>query len=306
MEAQYDIIIIGAGPAAWAAAIYLGRANLKSVVIGNPEESGMWFAQKVQNYPGFPEGIVGKQITELFIKQALKFGAENLKEEVVHAQEAKDGFKVITNSRKELFGKTIILASGKTFESSGLQREKEFLGKGIHTCVLCDGYFYKSKKVAILGSGDFAAEEAIELTNYTRDVTIISNGRKFAFSKETGGLIKKLGVKLLDASLSEILGKDKFKGLKTSEGKELSFDGLFLALGQTSTLAFAQKLGLEMSGESLKYNREGKTNVKGVWAAGSIGESLGNQISISVGEGTQAALSVIKTLKGLSTYVDHT
>ncbi len=306
MKKQYDTIIIGAGPASWAAAIYLGRANLKSIVIGMPEGSGMWLAQKVQNYPGFPDGIGGKEITNLFIKQALKFGAEHLKEEVVHVEERKEGFRVITDNRKEFLGKTIILASGKSFESSGLGGEKELLGKGVHTCVACDGYFFRGKKVAVLGSGNFAAEEALELTNYTKDITIISNGGGFTFSKKTEKALKGTRIKLLNISIKEILGKKKFEGLKDSKGKALNFDGLFLAIGQTSTLAFAQKLGLEMSGESLKYDREGKTNVKGVWAAGSIGESLGNQISISAGEGTQAALGIIRTMMGLSNYVDHT
>lgn len=301
---QYDLIIIGAGPAGLTASIYAGRAGLKTLVVGDPTESGMCAAADVQNYPGFPDGISGSELTNLFVEQAKNFDVEHKENEAVDLGGEKGNFTIKIDNNEKLNCKYVILATGKAPKKAEIENEEKFKGKGVHYCVACDGFFYKNKNVAVLGNANFAAEEAIELLDYTKNVALISNGISWRISSDLKKILDKGKVKFLDTKIKGVTGDHKFSGLINKDGNELKFDCLFMALGDTNTLSFALKMGLIMEGENLIFDKDGRTNVDGIFAAGNTGAG-NSQITRSVGEGTNAAISVIREIKGLPRYIDH-
>jgi len=299
-----DCIVIGAGPAGMAASIFMARAGLSATMIGDPAKTGLIKAQEVGNFLGL-DGISGKELLDKGAAQVKKYGAEHLLTEVVHAEPRDKGFVVKLGNAKELAAKTLIIATGLKPKTVGAVNEEKLIGRGIHTCVACDGPFYKNKKVLIIGNGNFAAEEAIELSALTKDIMIFSNGKEFSIAPELKKKLDAANVKYDLRRVVEFVGEKKLELVKFSDNSQEKPDGVFLALGSATALAFAQKLGLEMEGKAIKINREGETNVEGVYAAG--GCTGGNyQISKSVGEGCNAGISVIKKLKGLTEYEDLT
>ncbi len=303
----YDTVIIGAGPAALQAALFLGRAGLKPLVIGKPFESDLAYAHSVQNVFGISE-MSGKDIVNIGINQLKDFMGELIEEDVVHVwQESNtkesDIIRVRTSSDKEFGGKTLLIATGKPYVHSGIENENKFRGKGVHYCVACDGPFFAKKKVVVIGNTDFAAEEALELMSYTQDITIISNGFPISFSD---AFKKKIGsVKVIDTKVRAFEGNKMLRNIILDDGQSMEFDGAFVALGAATSLAFSDKMGIEKNGEDLIINRNGETSVKNVYAAGGCtGGYL--QVAKSIGEGCNAAISIIKSLKGLETYADQT
>jgi thioredoxin reductase (NADPH) len=299
-----DCIVIGAGPAAMAASIFMSRAGLSVLMIGDTKKSQLMKGQEVGNYLGL-DGISGPDLLEKGLAQVKKYGGEHLVAEIVHAEQKENGFSVKLSNAKELDAKTLIIATGLTPVHSGAKNEEHLLGRGIHTCVACDGPFYKNKKVIVLGNGNFAAEEVIELLALTKNITLISNGKEFAIAPELKKKLDAAKIVYDTRRAVEFTGEKKLESVKFSDGSVEKPDGVFVALGAATALAFAQKLGLEMEGQAIKITRNGETNVEGVYAAG--GCTGGNfQISKSVGEGCNAGIAVIKQLKGLDTYEDLT
>ncbi len=302
----FDTVIIGAGPAGLTAAIYLGRAGLKTIVFGDSTKSGMYSSPHIQNYPGFPKGIDGKALSKNFLDQVRVFNAPVKNLEVVGLRQKATTFETKTADGTRWHSKTVLIASGRTYVPSGILKEKVWLGRGISTCVTCDGYFFKDKNVAVLGNSSFSAEEAIELLSYTKNITILTNGRDPFWNQVYQPEIDKNSLKIVKDPLKSFAGAEKFKGIVTREDKLLEFDGVFIANGAASSLNFAQGLGLAMdNSQYITIDREGKTNIEGVFAAGYC-TSLTNQVTKSVGEGSTAAISLIKQLKVLDAYVDHT
>ncbi len=300
----YDVIVIGAGPAGQEAAVFTSRARLKTLLIGDSMKSQLALATVVGNHWATEE-ISGPELLKRGINQIRKYGGETVKAEVVDVVQKDDVFVIKTDEGKEYEGKKIIITSGTSYKLSGIENEEVLQGKGIHYCVACDGYFYKEKNVAVIGNGNYAAEEALELLNLTKNVTIISNGQEFAFSPVMKAAVDKSGIKLSKDEIAEFVGQNKFDHMKTVDGRELKFDGVFVAVGVTSALSFAYKLGLIMDEKNnVIIDRDGKTNIKGAYAAG--GCTGGNiQIAKSIGEGCNAAIAIIKEVSGVSYYVDH-
>ena len=307
MKKEYDCVIVGAGPAGITAAIYLSRAQLSCLVIGKWRLGNLYKAHIVANYPGFSKDVSGAYIIEESIKQAKRFGAEFLDEEIISSEKVKEKeFKVLTDTKKEFKSKTLILTPGKAYKMSNIKNEKELTGKGVSYCVTCDGLFFKNKKLAVIGSKNLAAGEALELLTYSKDVTIFTNGRE---PEITGVLMKDLIKNKVN------IRKNKVVELKPNSNGSLEyvifdnqererFDGVFIALGTTSAVSFANKLGLELIDTNLKVDHDGKTNVNGVWAAGDcVGDNA--QAVVSAGAGCNAAISVIKYLKGRNVYIDY-
>jgi thioredoxin reductase (NADPH) len=302
--ADYDTIIIGAGPAAMSAAVFTARAKLKTLVIGIPEKSQLHYAQSIGNYIGMDD-MPGPELLEKGIEQIKKYGAQVIEKEVVHVLKRAE-FTVKTADNKTFTSKTVIIASGMAVKLPGIKNDQALLGKGVHTCVACDGYPYKGKKVAVIGNGNHAAEEAIELLAITKDITIISNGREFDISKELMAECEKGKVKFTKDKVAEFTGAKWLEALLMKDGSEQKFDGVFLALGGVTSLTFAQKLALDTTPEGfLVIDKDGKTAIDGCYAAG--GCTGGNQqIAKSAGEGCNAAISVIRKVKGVDTYTDQT
>lgn len=305
-EQIYDTIIIGMGMAGLASSVFTARANLKTLVIGNLKESQLYYAQIVGNYLGL-DGKSGREILEISKEQAEKYGAETMTDEVVHLIKLDDGtFLVKTSNLMEFKSKTIVITSGVVLKHSGIKGEKEFLGKGVHTCVACDGIFYKGKKVFVIGNGNLAVEEALQILTYTKDVTIFSNGKDFEITKHMEERLTSKGIKMTKDKIIEIKGDKLVKSILLKDGNEIGVDGVFIAMGAATALFFAQSLAISTDEKGfIIIDKEGRTDVKGVYAAGGCTGGY-EQIAKSSGEGCNAGISVIREIKGLARYADQT
>ena len=307
---MHDVIIIGAGPAGLSAAIYTARAGLTTAIFGILANSNAYKAHIIENYFGFERQITGPFLMEEGKNQAVRFGAEFKDCEVVDVKRNDNGTFTVTDTEQNVYqSRALIVCSGLGFKPSGIKNEQKFTGKGVSFCVTCDGFFFKGKNVAVIGSANFAGDEALQLLTYTPNVTIVSHGKDFKFSaKIAEGLLKK-SIKLLKtAKIAELLGAEKMEKLKFADGSEMAFDGVFVAMGIAAAGDFAAKLGLARTGPQNAYivadPRSGGTNVPGVYGAGDcIGGNA--QAAKSAGEGCNAAISVIKLLKGVAAYVDY-
>jgi thioredoxin reductase (NADPH) len=300
---MFDVAIIGTGPAGLSAAIFCARAQLKTLVVGKPEKSQLSLAHHIENYFGFPKPIDGKDLLTLGVKQAKRFGTEFLKEEVVVVKKSEKVFSLKTDKEKNIQAKTIIIATGIPIVLSGIKNEVEMRGKGVSYCVTCDGSLFRNRRITIVGNGNHAAEDAIEATNYSNLITLVSNSTKFVFSKEYDAELKKHKIKLVVNEVEEFIGDKILKGLKFKDGKILECDAVFIACGTTSALDFANELGLEMNGNLIAIDDKNMTNVPGAFAAGNcMGQC--RQIARNVGDGCNAAVNVIKYLKMNEVYMD--
>jgi thioredoxin reductase (NADPH) len=301
MEKNWDVIIVGAGPAGLVAALYTSRAELKTLVIGDPMKSNIARAPMVMNYPAFPEGITGKDLIKKYLKQAKRYKTQTIVGEVVGIKKGK-GFEVRTEKKEVFFSKAVIIACGKSYTSCCIKGEDKFTGKGVHYCATCDGYAYKGKKIAVIGNGNHAADEALELLSYTKDVTILLHGMKNEMSSHMQKDIAKNKIKVSGEKIKEFKGGKFLEKIVFEKGED-AFSGAFIAMGKASATSFAKELAIETDNDSIKIDRGGRTGVKGIYAAGDC--TGGNPQTVkSAGEGCNAALSVVKDLKGM-VYIDY-
>ncbi|MBW2973748.1 NAD(P)/FAD-dependent oxidoreductase [Candidatus Woesearchaeota archaeon] len=298
---MYDVIIIGCGPAGLSAAIYTARSQLKTLILGSKEDSMLWKAHFIQNYFGVE--LEGKEMLEKGVEQAKKLGSEIIEAEVVGAKGKNSSFTVTTADNKEYETKTIIIATGTACAPAGIKGEKELTGKGVSYCAICDGFFYKGKKIAVVGNGNYAAHEAIELLSFTKDITIFSQGKKWEMSDEFKKALEKKKVQLRKEQITGFAGKKALEGVLIGD-KEEKFDGVFVAMGTATGLSFAQKLGIQLKDNTIVIDKEGNTNVKGVFAAGNC-TGCYPQVAVDVGEGAAAGLSAIKLVKGKEMHIDY-
>lgn len=289
-----QVIIIGAGPAGLSAAIYTARAGMDTLILGcAPKIAGDY---DIDNYFGFEETISGKDLIEKGRRQAERFGAEISCERVLGIHHNDDGTYHVKSEHRELDGCTLILATGVTRAKPGIKNIEDYDGKGVSYCVSCDGFFYRGKKVAVLGEAIFAANQAIELTNYTKDVVVVTQGKKPAMSMEFEERLQELGIPVLERKITTLEGENGLDTVVFEDGERMAMDGLFIAMGEASSMDFAYSLGLERSGVFVKADEEQRTNIPGVFAAGDcVGGFL--QIAVAVGEGAKAARQAISYIK---------
>ncbi|MBI1973202.1 FAD-dependent oxidoreductase [Candidatus Micrarchaeota archaeon] len=303
---QYDVIVIGAGIAGLTAAVYTARAGLRTLVFGRIEQSMLAEGEKVGNYVGFTD-VPGIEILRRGLEQAKHYGANHLLQEVVHAKrdEVTKIFTVKSADTREYAARALIIATGNQYKPSGAEGEEKYRGKGVSYCVACDGFFYRNKKVAVIGNSNLAAEEALELTGVTKDITLVSQAGAFAFSKELEAELKKRKIRRVAGVVKEIRGNKRVSSLLLAGGKAIPADAVFIALGSAGASDFSNKLGLIMDAGVLVVDKEMKTSTDGVYAAGScVGGNV--QAAKSAGDGCNAAISVIKLLKGVKTFADQT
>lgn len=299
MEKIYDVIIVGGGPAGLTAGLYTGRAKLSTLVIEKVGMGSLYMAHKIDNYPGFPEGLTGTELNNLMKEQAKKFGAEFV-EGTLLGFDPYEEVKIVKIDAGNFKGKNIIVATGtgKSFVKK-IKGEKELLGKGVSYCATCDGAFTKFMTVSLIGQGEELAEEALFLTKFSKHIRVMVTEDEFKCSKESYKALTSsekveiiTGVKLL-----EIRGKEYVEELLVEEkGEEKTYksDFAFLYLGT--------KNNTEMYGEFAKLDKEGyiitgadmKMNVEGMYAAGDIRSGVVRQVTVAAAEGTVAALEVIK------------
>ncbi len=284
---MYDVTIIGAGPAGISASLYTKRANLNTLVLYN-DKSGLEKAEKIENYYGFENGIDGKSLYITGINQAKNLGVEIKKEEVLKIEIAEKAFEV-TTTKGTYISKTIIISTGNKKNTPRIKGIKEFEGKGISYCAICDGFFYRGKEVAVIGNGNYAISETNDLINLAKQITILTNG------KEEPN-IRAENVKVIPKEIREVRGGEKVEEIEFEDDTKLKIDGIFIAEGTAGTKEFAKKLGILTNGDKIIVNEKMETNIPGIYACGDCTGGL-LQISKAVYEGATAGLEVIKHLK---------
>lgn len=284
---MYDVIIIGSGPAGISAGIYLKRANIK-VLILTTNSGALSYAKNIENYYGF-ESISGKDLYEIGMKQAKRLGIEIKKEEVVSIKNTSD-IEVITD-RKNYKTKTLVLATGTSRGKLNIKNIEKFYGNGVSTCAVCDGFFYKNRKIGVLGNGKYAIYEIEYLKNLTKDITIFTNGEEY------NSKLNNYDFPLYETNVKEILGKEKLDSILLKDGKKISLDGIFIAYGSAGAIDFAKELGILTYNNNIKVNEKYETNIEGIYAVGDAVNEL-KQISVAVSDGAKASKHIIEYIKG--------
>ena len=284
---MYDVIIIGAGPAGITAGLYTKRANLNTAIIYK-DESSLEKAELIENYYGFENGVSGKELYEKGIEQAKNLNIDVKNEEVVNIQISNMGFDIITD-KEQYSSKTLIFATGNKKNTPKIKGIKELEGKGISYCAICDGFFYRNKNIAVLGSGKYAISETNELINLAKEITILTNGEK-------APEIRADNVKIDTRRIREVRGEDKVEEVEFEDNNKLKTEGIFVAQGVAGSSEFAKKLGIITKNDKIIVDENMQTNIKGIYACGDCTGGL-LQISKAVYEGTKAGLEVIKYLR---------
>ena len=285
-----DVIIIGKGPAGISAALYTVRGNFRTLILGD-EDSVLIKAEKIDNYYGFSESISGRDLLLAGEKQAERIGASVVSDEVYSIEQGLDGFTVKA-SRETYQAKAVLLATGQSRKKIQIQDLDKYEGKGISYCTTCDGFFYRNLPVGVVGSGDYAIHEAGELEAFTKDITIFTNGLNISVKDQE--TIDKY--KIETRKIVKVMGDDVIRGVIFEDGGEASIHGLFIAGESASALDFARKMGVLFEGNNILVDKDHKTNIEGLFAAGDVTGGF-KQISTAVGQGAIAGRKIIEYLK---------
>jgi len=302
----YNVIIIGSGCAGLTAAIYAARANLKPLVIDGYEPGGqLTLTTMVENYPGFPEGILGPELIESMRKQAQRFGAEFKAGAVSDVDLSRRPFKV-TAAKEAFESKALIVAAGASARLLGLESERKLMGRGVSTCATCDGYFFRGKEIAVVGGGDSAMEEAIFLTKFASRVNLVHRRAEFRASKimlqraRSNDKIRFITPAVIEDVLDPGKGAVeamKLRNVQTNEASTLPVEGIFIAIGHDpNTKVFRGKLEMDANGYLITRNGS-KTSVEGVFAAGDVQDHHYRQAVTAAGSGCMAAMDAEKFLE---------
>ena len=287
---EYDVVIIGKGPAGISAALYTARASLKTLVVGTGTSS-LQKASKIENYFGFEKPVSGEQLLEAGVKQAERLGVTIAGREVT-AVEFGTPYTVKTVGG-DYSAAAVLIATGQAPRRPELPGIREFEGKGVSYCTTCDGFFFKNKRVGILGSGNYAIQEALELEPFTRDITIFTNGREENFTGEYAGLAAKYTV--LGEPVRGLTGDTILREIRLESGPR-PLDGLFVASGTASSVDFAVKLGVAVKANAILVDDGQRTNLEGIFAAGDCTGGF-KQVSTAVGQGAVAGKSIIDYIR---------
>jgi thioredoxin reductase (NADPH) len=314
MSAKHTrLLILGSGPAGYTAAVYAARANLKPVLITGLQMGGqLTTTTEVDNWPGDVEGLMGPDLMERMRKHAERFQTEIIFDQIHTAKLQERPFQLIGDSG-EYTCDALIIATGASAQYLGLPSEQAFMGKGVSGCATCDGFFYRNQKVAVIGGGNTAVEEALYLANIASEVTLVHRRQQFRAEKI---LMDKLMEKVasgkirleLDSVLDEVLGDDsgvtgiRIRNVKTGATREIALQGVFIAIGhKPNTDLFAGQLEMRNGYIQVKGGSEGgatSTSIPGVFAAGDVADHVYRQAITSAGSGCMAALDADKFLGG--------
>ena len=304
------VIIIGSGPAGLTAALYTARANLNPLVFEGSQPGGqLTITTDVENFPGFPDGIMGPELMDLFRKQAERFGAECHFEHVTKVDFSKKPYNVWVGD-KNYQAESIIIATGATAKMLGLDSEKELMGFGGSACATCDGFFFKDKKVLVVGGGDSAMEEATYLTKFASEVVIVHRREEFRASKimiDRAMNNPKIRV-LWNSTIDEIMGSQekgvhavKINKTDSDESFEEECDGVFMAIGhKPNTELFTDVLKTDQNGYLVTTNGSTSTNIDGVFACGDVQDHVYRQAVTAAGSGCMSAIDAERYLESIA------
>jgi thioredoxin reductase (NADPH) len=306
MAQEYDVIIVGSGPAGYTASIYAARANLHTLLVQGRQYGGqLMLTSDVENYPGFENGISGPDMMETLERQERRFGAEMRAEDVTSIDFSRHPFAVtIEDETEPVYAKSLILATGASAIWLGLENESRLNGRGVSACATCDGAFFRNKKVAVIGGGDTAMEEALFLTRFASEVIVLHRRDSLRASK----IMQKKALEHPKISfrwntvVEDILGEEKVTGLalrdiKTDETSVLDIDGMFVGIGhRPNTELFRNVIELDEQGY-IKQVKHTMTNIPGVFAAGDVADHRYRQAITAAGSGCAAAIDVERWLE---------
>jgi len=306
-----DVIIIGSGPAGYTAAIYAARAQLKPIVFEGAVTAGgaLMNTTEVENFPGFPEGVMGPALMENMRAQAVKFGANLITDDVTKADLAGDVKTVVDGEGREYKAHSIILATGSSYRELGIENEKRLSGHGVSWCATCDGFFFRDQDIAVVGGGDSAVEEATFLTRFARSVTMIHRRGELRASKimaERAHNDPKINF-AWNSEVTGLHGEAKLSGvtirdINTGDTRELSVTGLFVAIGHDPRSELLKgQVDLDPAGYVLTGAGTTATNLSGVFACGDLVDHTYRQAITAAGTGCSAALDAERFLSNLQT-----
>lgn len=302
---HHKVVIIGTGPAGLTAAIYAARANLSPLVIQGPQPGGQLITTTdVENYPGFPDGIMGPEMMQKFEAQAERFGAILQWGMVTHVDFSERPFKLVVDEEKPVLADTVIVSTGASAKYLGLENESRLLGKGVSACATCDGAFFRNQELAIVGGGDTAMEEALFLTRFATKVYVIHRRSEFRASQIMQDRVinhEKIEV-LWNTVVDDVLGDTLVEGLairnvETGEARTLPVQGFFVAIGhQPNTAIFQDWLDMDETGYIKTKPDSTYTNVEGVFACGDAQDHVYRQAITAAGTGCMAAIDAERWL----------
>lgn len=307
MEDQiWDVAVIGSGPSGLTAAIYTTRGSLSTIILGGSSWGGqLMLTTEVDNFPGFPEGVMGPDLMQKMKDQALRFGAEFVSSNVTKVDFSSSPFKIYYDE-KSVLAKSVIIATGAETRWLNVPGEKTLIGRGVSSCAPCDAPFFKEKKVLVVGGGDSAMEEAIVLTKFASEVVILHRRNEFKASKAMQEKVfsnPKIKV-VWNAEVVEVLGNEKLTGVKiknnqTNSIEEMTADGLFVAIGHDpSTNIFKNQIDLDEKGYVLASSGP-KTNVQGVFVSGDVHDHTYKQAITAAGFGCMAGMEAVNYISGI-------
>lgn len=296
----WDCVMIGAGPAALSAAVYTAREDIKTLIIEKKVIGGLAaITEKVDNYPGFAQGVSGMELADQLEQQALRFGAKIELDSVASiAKQANNNFKIVLASDKVVLAKTVLIASGSEWKKLNIEGEAEFYGKGIHNCATCDGAFYRDKKLIIIGGGNSSAQESLFLTKFASEIEILIRGEAW---KASHVLVEKINehpkIKVsFQTKPLKIVGTDKLQAVEVERAgikESLPTDGVFVFIGLRPVVDFLKDSGVALDDYGFVLTDDTfKTNVDGIFCAGDVRSGATMQIASAVGEGASAALAI--------------
>lgn len=306
MATTYDVIIIGSGPAGYTAALYAARANLSVLMFRGLQSGGqLMLTSDVENYPGFEEAILGPDLMERMEKQAQRFGAEMRDEDIIRVDTSSRPFQVYPDGSDEpALGRSIIISTGASARWLGLESETNLRGRGVSACATCDGFFFKGKDLAVIGGGDTALEEALFLTRYASEVTVIHRRDSLRASK----IMQERALKhpkirfIWDTAVEDVLGEQaveglKLRNLKTGQAQTLAVQGMFVAIGhQPNTDIFKGQIEMDEQGYIIQRDNT-MTNIPGIFAAGDVTDHRYRQAVTAAGDGCRAAIDAERWLE---------
>lgn len=305
---KVECLIIGSGPAGYTAAIYAARADMKPVMYEGLQPGGqLTITTEVENYPGYPDGIQGPEMMDLFKKQAVRLGADIRYGMVTSVDFSNYPHKVTTDESHNIEAETVIIATGASAKWLGLPSEQRLNGSGVSACAVCDGFFYKGKDVAIVGAGDTAAEEASYLSKICTKVYMIVRKEEMRASKAMQHRVENTpNIEILyNTETDEVLGEFgvdavRVKNNKTNETREIPISGFFVAIGHTpNTAIFKDFITMDEQGYIITQPDSSKTNIDGVFACGDAQDKIYRQAITAAGSGCMAALDAERFLSHL-------